>query len=202
MAKALSKNAEADQWTESAQKIRGLILSRLYVPEDAAFYDLDAQNRFVKIRLKFSLAFGANMSLTKRFLTIFGHGRSTAPMHSGRHPSAIGCDRRPTLSPPNPAIHGVEHRRPSPLCRQAAGAITTPLPEFSVMMDRWCEAIQRDMTFRQQVDPLTGFFTREDAPNFAMRAGNGGLHHGGSPEYAETRTHCTGIFAPAIPQRI
>jgi hypothetical protein len=35
------------------------------------------------------------------------------------------------------------------------------------MMDRWCEAIQRDMTFRQQVDPLTGVFTKEDAPNYS-----------------------------------
>jgi hypothetical protein len=35
------------------------------------------------------------------------------------------------------------------------------------MMDRWCEAIQRDMTFRQQMDPLTGAFTQADAPKYS-----------------------------------
>ncbi len=37
-------------------------------------------------------------------------------------------------------------------------------------MDRWCEAIQRDMTFRQQLDPLTGEFTHEGPPNYSPTA--------------------------------
>jgi glycogen debranching enzyme len=50
MARALGKTSEADRWAESAEKIRKLILSMLYVQEDAAFYDLGAQNQFVKVR--------------------------------------------------------------------------------------------------------------------------------------------------------
>ena len=50
MAKAMGNTSEADRWAERAEQIRSLILSRLYVEEDAAFYDLDAQNHFVKIR--------------------------------------------------------------------------------------------------------------------------------------------------------
>jgi hypothetical protein len=38
------------------------------------------------------------------------------------------------------------------------------------MMNRWCEAIQSDMTFRQQLDPLTGAFTKEDAPGYSPTA--------------------------------
>jgi hypothetical protein len=37
-------------------------------------------------------------------------------------------------------------------------------------MDRWCEAIQRDMNFHQQMDPLTGEFTQADAPNYSPAA--------------------------------
>ena len=38
------------------------------------------------------------------------------------------------------------------------------------MMDRWCEAIQADPGFRQQLDPLNGEFTREDAPSYSPAA--------------------------------
>ncbi len=50
MARALGNNAEADRWLELAEGLRRLILSRLYVAEDAAFYDLDAQGHFVRVR--------------------------------------------------------------------------------------------------------------------------------------------------------
>jgi hypothetical protein len=42
--------------------------------------------------------------------------------------------------------------------------------EFSLMMDRWCEALQADMTFRQQLDPLSGEFTKEDKPDYSPAA--------------------------------
>lgn len=50
MAQALGKQAEADRWSESAEKIRRLIIEKLYCPQDAAFYDLDAHNQFVRVR--------------------------------------------------------------------------------------------------------------------------------------------------------
>jgi len=37
-------------------------------------------------------------------------------------------------------------------------------------MNRWCEAIQSDMTFRQQLDPLTGEFTKDGTPNYSPAA--------------------------------
>lgn len=50
MAKALGKNNEADRWLEDADTLRRLILEKLYSPEDGAFYDLDAENKFVRVR--------------------------------------------------------------------------------------------------------------------------------------------------------
>jgi hypothetical protein len=50
MANALGKQAEADRWHEDAERIRQLIIDRLYCPEDAAFYDLDANDHFVRVR--------------------------------------------------------------------------------------------------------------------------------------------------------
>jgi hypothetical protein len=43
---------------------------------------------------------------------------------------------------------------------------------LSHLMNRWCEAIQRDMTLRQQIDPLTGEFTEGDLPNYSPEEPN------------------------------
>src|SRR5690606_10704291 len=41
----------------------------------------------------------------------------------------------------------------------------------SHMMTRWCEAIMADMTFRQQIDPLDGTFTKQgDEPDYSPAA--------------------------------
>jgi hypothetical protein len=37
-------------------------------------------------------------------------------------------------------------------------------------MSRWCDAIQQDMTFRQQMDPTTGEFTQADLPGYSPAA--------------------------------
>ena len=50
MANALAKPDEAARWLADAEHIRRLILERLYDPKDAAFYDVDAQGNFVRVR--------------------------------------------------------------------------------------------------------------------------------------------------------
>jgi hypothetical protein len=50
MAKALGKSSEADHWLQDAETIRKLIIEKLYSPEDGAFYDLDLDNKFVRVR--------------------------------------------------------------------------------------------------------------------------------------------------------
>ena len=172
MARAMGKTAEADRWTESAQSVRALILSRLYVAEDAAFYDLDAQNRFVKIRSEI---------LTR--------------VCSEHLPDQALFDELWTRQIHNPKAFWAPYPLPSvalddplfvrPIPRNSWGGAAQALTalragrwfdryrrsaEFSGMMDRWCEAIQQDGTFRQQVDPLTGAFTQEDAPKYSPSA--------------------------------
>ena len=50
MATALGKKDEAARWATDAETIRNLIIEKLYDPEAAAFFDLDAQGDFVKVR--------------------------------------------------------------------------------------------------------------------------------------------------------
>ena len=172
MARALGKTTEADQWTESAHKLRSLILSRLYVPEDAAFYDLDAQNRFVKIRSEIITRVCSEHIPDQ---ALFDH-LWTVQLHN---PKAFW----PAFPLPSVAIDDPTFVRPIP--RNSWGGASQALTalraarwfdhysrsaEFAVMMDRWCEAIQRDMTFRHQIDPISGVFTKEDAPNYSPSA--------------------------------
>ncbi len=50
MAAALNKKNEAARWQEDAEKIRQLIITKLYDPKDAAFYDLDTDDKFIRVR--------------------------------------------------------------------------------------------------------------------------------------------------------
>jgi hypothetical protein len=44
------------------------------------------------------------------------------------------------------------------------------MAEFSIVMNQWCEAIRRDMSFRQQIDPVSGDFTAGDTPGYSPAA--------------------------------
>jgi hypothetical protein len=50
MARILGKKSDADRWENSAHAIQKLILEKLYVADDACFYDLDSENKFVRVR--------------------------------------------------------------------------------------------------------------------------------------------------------
>jgi hypothetical protein len=169
MATAMGKNSEADQWTESAENLRKLILSTLYMPENAAFYDVDAQNQFVKIRSEVLTRVCGEHVVDQ---ALFDHLWTRQIFN----PQAFW----PAYPLPSIAVDDPHFVRPIP--RNSWGGASQALTalragrwldfygrsaEFSLMMNRWCEAIIRDMTFRQQVDPLSGVFTQEDAPNYS-----------------------------------
>jgi len=42
--------------------------------------------------------------------------------------------------------------------------------EMEHLMRQWCEAISRYTEFRQQMDPITGDFTRADASGYSPAA--------------------------------
>jgi hypothetical protein len=172
MAKALGKMPESQEWTNSAEQIRGLILSKLYVPEDAAFYDLDAENHFVKVRCDIlSRMCGEHVVDQKLFDDLWKRqihnpaafwGPFPLPSVALDDPRFVRPIPRNTWGGPSQALTALRVIRWFNHYGRAA--------EFSYMMDRWCEALQRDMTFRQQMDPLNGEFTKEDLPSYSPAA--------------------------------
>ncbi len=169
MAHALGETAESQRWIDSAGEMRELILSKLYVPEDAAFYDLDAENRFVKVRSDIlSRMCGEHVVDQRLFDELW--------IRQIHNPNAFWA----TFPLPSVALDDPQFVRPIP--RNSWGGASQALTalravrwfdhygraaEFGVMMDRWCEALQRDMTFRQQLDPLNGEFTKQDMPGYS-----------------------------------
>lgn len=169
MARALGRNAEADRWTEHAETLRRTILDRLYSSADAAFYDLDAHDRFVRIRSEIiTRVCGEHVPDQALFDSLW-----TRQIHS---PEAFWAPY------PFPSVALDDPRFVRPIPRNSWGGASQALTalragrwldhygrsaEFAQMMDRWCEAIQRDMSFRQQLDPLTGAFTQADAPGYS-----------------------------------
>jgi hypothetical protein len=172
MAKALGKNADADRWTESAEQIRKLILAKLYVPEDAAFYDLDAQGHFVRIRSDvLSRICSEHVVDQKTFDSLWERQIHNPKAFWAKYPL-------PSIALDDPAFVRPIPRNSWGGATQALTALRTPrwfehygkAAELSFLMSRWCDAIQRDMTFRQQMDPLTGEFTQADLPSYSPAA--------------------------------
>ncbi len=172
MAKALGKTAEAERWAGRADEIRRLILSRLYVEEDAAFYDLDAHNSFARIRCDIlSRICGEHIPDQALFDNLW--------VRQIHNPKAFWAP----WPLPSVALDDPMFVRPIP--RNSWGGASQALTalragrwfdhygrhaEFGVMMDRWCDAPQADRGFRQQLDPLNGGFTKDDATNYSPAA--------------------------------
>jgi hypothetical protein len=169
MAKAMGKNEDAARWTESAEDIRQLILSKLYVPEDAAFYDLDAKGNFIRVRSDIlSRICGEHVVDQKTFDSLWER-----QLHN---PKAFWAP----FPLPSIAMDDPQFVRPIPRnswggASQALTALRAPRwfkfygkpAELAYLMDHWCEAIQRNVTFRQQIDPMTGEFTQADQPSYS-----------------------------------
>ena len=178
MAKALGKTAEAARWQSDAETIRQLILNKLYCPEDAAFYDLDARGNFVRVR---SDAIGRVLGehvldlAEARDRAIF-EAVWSRQLHNPRafwapFPfSSIAMDDPAFVRPiPRNSWGGAS---------QALTALRAPRwmahygkqAELDRLMRQWCQAILRHAEFRQQMDPLTGEFTQPDPGGYSPAA--------------------------------
>jgi len=173
MATALGKSSEATQWSERAEHFRSLILSKLYVAEDAAFYDLDAQNHFVKIRSEIITRICSEHVVDQKLFDNLWQRQIHAPAFWPAYPL------------PSVAMDDPHFVRPIP--RNSWGGASQALTalragrwfdhyrrsaEFTQMMNAWCEAIQRDVAdhapgFRQQMDPLSGDFSQQDTGGYS-----------------------------------
>jgi len=178
MARALGKHNEADKWEQDAETIRGLIIAKLYSPEDAAFYDLDTDGKFIRVRsdvisrvlgehvLKLDIA-----SDRRIFEAVW-----TRQMHN---PKAFWAPFPfPSIALDDPAFVRPIPRNSWGGATQALTALRAPRwmeyygkdAEMRVLMRAWVEAIARHTEFRQQMDPLTGDFTQADPSGYSPAA--------------------------------
>jgi len=178
MAAALGKRNEAARWQADAEKIRQVIIEKLYSPEDAAFYDVDAQNKFVRVR---SIV---NTRVLGEHVLKFSDSRDKAIFEGlwARHLHNPEAFWAPYPFPSN-ALNEPTFVRPIPRnswggASQALTALRAPrwMPhygkeaELNQLMRKWCEAIVRDGDYRQQMDPLTGQFTQPDPGAYSPAA--------------------------------
>lgn len=173
MAKALGKKDEAEEWSESAETIRGLIIEKLYDPVDGAFCDLDADNKFVKVR-------------SSTILTVLGEHVPEASVfedvwsRQAHNPKAFWAP----YPFPSVALDDPQFVRPIPRnswggAAQALTALRAPRwmehygksAELGHVMQQWVEALVRaNGEFRQQMDPVSGEFTMADPSGYSPAA--------------------------------
>ncbi len=182
MARALGKRDEEARWLGDAEHIRQLILTRLYSPEDAAFYDLDADEKFVRVRSDvISRVLGEHVldvsqaSDRKIFEAVW-----TRQIHN---PAAFwAVYPLSSIAQDDPAFVRPIPRNSWGGASQALTALRTPrwMPhygkeaEFRHLMEQWVRAIERahgqqadGTAFRQQMDPQTGVFTQPDPGGYS-----------------------------------
>ena len=178
MANALGKKAEAVRWKTDAESIRQLILDKLYSPEDAAFYDLDAQGNFVRVRSDvISRVLGEHVM-------DLAHARDRAIFNAVwsrqlHNPKAFWAPYPfSSIAQDDPAFVRPIPRNSWGGASQALTALRAPrwMPhygkqaELNELMRQWCQAILRHGEFRQQMDPQTGEFTQPDPGGYSPAA--------------------------------
>jgi hypothetical protein len=178
MAKTLGKHDEAARWEQDAETLRRLIITKLYDPQDAAFYDLDIDNKFVKVRSDvISRVLGEHvLKLNDAHDHAIFEAVWTKQLHN---PKAFWAPYPLTsVAMDDPAFVRPIPRNSWGGASQALTALRVPRwmehygkgAEMKVLMAAWCEAIMRHVEFRQQMDPLTGDFTQADPSGYSPAA--------------------------------
>ena len=175
MATALGKKVEAQRWTDDAERIRGLIVKKLWCEEDASFYDVGPAGNFVRVRSV------ANVRVL---------GEHVLRLNESHERKIFAATWERQLHNPNAywanypfpsiALDDPKFVRPIPAnswggASQALTALRTLRwmeyyskgPDLRVLMERWSEAILRAGSFRQQMDPNSGLFTQPDPGGYS-----------------------------------
>jgi hypothetical protein len=161
IARETGRAAEESRWLESAAAIRKLIINRLYDAHDAAFYDIDSHDRFVRIRGDvITRVMGEHVVDQKLFDEVY--------RRQLRNPSAFWMPYPfPSIAADDPAFVRPIPRYSWGGASQALTALRTPrwmehygkYADFTLLMTRWVEALVRSGQFLQQMDPETGEFS-------------------------------------------
>jgi len=163
MARALGKRQEADRWHDDADDIRARILRRLYVADEASFYDLDARDRFVRVRGDvISRVLGEHVVDAKLFATIYERQIHNPRAFWAPYPL-------PSVALDDPAFVRPIERNSWGGPSQALTALRAPRwmehygkpADLAHLMRQWTKAISVAGTFLQQMDPADGTFTKD-----------------------------------------
>lgn len=161
MAKELGRSIEHARWLEAADRIRSSILRLLYDPEDAAFYDRDSSNRFVRIRGDvITRVLGEHVPDQNLFQEIYRLQIGNPRAFWTPYPF-------PSIAMDDPAFVRPIPRNSWGGAAQALTALRAPrwmehygkYAALSHLMRRWVEAIAQARGFYQQMDPQSGEFT-------------------------------------------
>ena len=158
IARILGKKSEADSWDEQAAAIRSLILDKLYVPDDACFYDLDSEDQFVRVR-------GDAM------IRVLGEHVVDQPMFEKIYRKQIHNPQAFWAPYPLPSIALDDPMFVRPIPRNSWGGASQALTalraprwmefygkpaDLAYLMDQWVGSIASAGDFYQQIDPLSG----------------------------------------------
>ena len=172
MARALGRTTEADRWEERADAIRRLILTRLYDAGDAAFYDRDPRDAFVRVRSDvISRVCGEHVVDQPMFDTIWQRQLGNPKAFWAPVPlTSIALDDPGFVRPIPANSWGGASQALTALRAGRWFDHYNRSADFTTMMDAWCDAIQADPSMRQQLDPLTGRFTQADQAGYSPAA--------------------------------
>jgi hypothetical protein len=162
MAAILGRRSESSEWAERAAAIRKLILDRLYDPNDACFYDLDSDDKFVRVRGDAMIrVLGEHVVDTALFEEIYAKQIHNPKAFWAPYPL-------PSIALDDPAFVRPIPRNSWGGASQALQALRAPRwmefyrkpADLAHLMNQWVEAIVRSGDFYQQLDPVTGEATK------------------------------------------
>lgn len=171
MAKALGKNTESEQWHEKAESIRKLIIEKLYVPEDGAFYDLDANNQFVRVRGDLiTRVLGEHVVNARQFKNVYEKQIHNPKAFWGKYPLASIALDDPAFVQGNPKNSWGGPAQALTALRATRWMEHYGKPaDFAYLMQHWQSAVISDPTFKSQFDALNGIFT-DDVGDYSPTA--------------------------------
>jgi len=161
MASQLGRKDEAREWTAKAEATRRALLALCFDPETSSFYDLDKDDKFVRIR---------GDAITR----VVGEHVVDQPLFERIYARQIRNEKAFWTPYPLPSIAADDPKFVKPIPRNSWGGASQALTalraprwfehygkwsDLTTMMERWVEAIARADGFYQQMDPWTGEFT-------------------------------------------
>jgi hypothetical protein len=176
MATALGKKDEAQKWTDDAEHIRALMLEKLWCEDDASFYDVGPDGKFVRIRSVANCrvlgehVLRLNMARERRiFHAMWERQLHNSKAYWAQYPlPSIAMDDAKFVRPIPPNSWGGASQALTALrTLRWMGHYGKGRGELHLLMERWCQAIVRAGGFYQQMDPETGVFTKPDPGGYS-----------------------------------